>query len=74
MQDYFRLSQWGLPRKKLGAINKEENGKVKTKRVLDDFKMPKLEQIFTTIAMMCHRFERLAVLEIFSDYCPLMSK
>ena len=26
----------------VGTINKEENGKVKTKRVLDDFKMPKL--------------------------------
>ena len=28
-------------------------------------KMPKLEEIFITVAIACHRYERLAVLEMF---------
>ena len=32
-------------------------------RVLDNLRMCKLKEIFTTVAIACHRFERLAVLQ-----------
>ena len=32
-----------------------------TKRVLIDLKMPKLEEIFTTVVILCHCYDRLAV-------------
>ena len=38
----------------------EKNGKTETKTILDDLKMPKLEEIFLTVAIVCHRCERLA--------------
>ena len=41
-------------------FTKEENGELETKRVLDNFRMPKLQEIFTTIATVCHCYERLA--------------
>ena len=33
------------------------------KKVLDNLRMPKLQEIFTTVAIVCHRYERLAVLQ-----------
>ena len=39
----------------------QKNGETGTKRALDYFRMPKLQQIFTTAAMVFHRYERLAV-------------
>ena len=38
----------------------------KTKRVLDNLKMPKLEEIFTTVAIVCHCYDRLAVFKMFT--------
>ena len=34
-----------------------------TKRVVEYLGIPKLQEIFTTVAIMCHRYERLAVLQ-----------
>ena len=39
----------------------QKNGETGTKRALDYFRMPKLQQIFTTAAMVFHRYERRAV-------------
>ena len=39
----------------------KKNGE--TKRALDYLRMPKLQDIFTTDAIVCHRHERLAVLQ-----------
>ena len=36
------------------------------KRVLTDLKLPKLELISSTVAIECHRYERLAVLKMFA--------
>ena len=36
------------------------------KKPLDYFRMPKLREIFTTAAIVFHRYERLAVLQMFS--------
>ena len=42
-----------------GAIYKDKKmGKRRQKELL---KMPKLQEIFTTVAIMCHRYDRLAV-------------
>ena len=36
-------------------------GETETKRVLDNLRMSKLQVIFTTVAIVCYRYERLAV-------------
>ena len=42
-------------------------GETETKRVLDNLRMSKLQVIFTTFAIVCYRYERLAVCkEMFS--------
>ena len=46
-----------------GAIYKEENWWNGDKRALDHLRMPKLQEIFTTVAIVCYRYERLAVLQ-----------
>ena len=54
---------------------KTKNGESETKRVLDDLKIPKLEEIFTTVAIECHRYQRLAVSKMFSQlYCFMQVK
>ena len=45
------------------AIYEEENGETETKRTLDYLRMSKLQEIFTTVAIVFHRYERLAVLQ-----------
>ena len=42
---------------------KEKNGEKERKRVLYNLRMPKLQEIFTTVAIVCHRYERLDVLQ-----------
>ena len=37
--------------------------KRRPKRALDNFRTPKPQEIFTTVAIVCHRYERLAVLQ-----------
>ena len=46
-----------------GAIYKEEKWWNGDKRALDHLRMPKLQEIFTTVAIVCYRHERLAVLQ-----------
>ena len=36
---------------------------METGRVLDDLRMPKLQEIFTTVAIVCHCDKRLTVLQ-----------
>ena len=57
----FRIKASESPRKKLincylqrGKIEKKER-----KRALYNLRMPKLLEIFTTVAIVCHRYERL---------------
>ena len=47
-------------------FTRNKNGETGTKRALDYFRMPKLQEIFTTAAIVFHRYERLAVLQMFS--------
>ena len=44
-------------------FTKKKNGETCTKRALDYFRMPKLQEIFTTAAIVFHRYEKLAVLQ-----------
>ena len=46
-----------------GAIHNEKNGEMEAKRVLDNLRMSKPQEIFTTVAIACHRYKRLAVLQ-----------
>ena len=43
----------------------EEKWRNGDKKVLDNLRMPKRQEIFTTVAIVCHRYERLAVLQNF---------
>ena len=36
---------------------------METGRVFDNLRMPKLQEIFTSVAIVCHRYERLTVLQ-----------
>ena len=36
---------------------------METERVFDNLRMPKLQEIFTSVAIVCHCYERLAVLQ-----------
>ena len=40
---------------------KTKSGETETKRALENLRMPKVQEIFTTVAIVCHRYERLAV-------------
>ena len=44
-------------------FKKKKNRETETKRALDYLRMPKLQEIFTTVAIVCHDYERLAVLK-----------
>ena len=46
-----------------GAIYNEQNGEMEAKRVPDNLRMSKLQEIFTTVAIVCHRYKTLAVLQ-----------
>ena len=51
-------------------MTKKKNGETETKRVLDNLRMPKVQEIFTTVSVVCHRYERLTVLPMFSpSFC-----
>ena len=43
----------------------EEKWRNGDKKVLDNLGVPKLQEIFTTVAIVCHRYERLSVLQNF---------
>ena len=42
-------------------MERRKYGETETKRVLDNLRMSKLRVIFTTVAIICYRYERLAV-------------
>ena len=44
-------------------FTKKKNGETETKSALDYLRMPKLQEIFTAVAIVWHRYERLAVLQ-----------
>jgi len=46
-------------------ILKYRDGETETKNILGNLKIPKLEEIFFRVAIVCHCYERLAVLTIF---------
>ena len=51
-------------------MTKKKNGEMETKRVLDNLRMSKVQEIFTTVSVVCHRYERLTVLPMFSpSFC-----
>ena len=45
-------------------VKKKKNEDTETKKVIGDLKMPKLEEIFTTVIIAWHRHAGLAVLKI----------
>ena len=60
----FRIKQVKASKKSLaGAIYKEEKWWDGGKRVLHYFRMPKPQEIFTTVAIVCHRHEGLSDLQ-----------
>ena len=61
----FRIKQVKASKKvQQELFTKKENGETETKRVLDILRMPKQQEIFTTVAIECHSYERLlAVLQ-----------
>ena len=68
LRDYFGLKQVKALKKRLAGgtvvFTKKKNGETETKRALDYLRMPKLQEILITVAIVCHRYERLAVLQI----------
>ena len=44
-------------------FTKKKIGETETKKAIDYLIMPKLQEIFTTVAIVCLRYERLAVLQ-----------
>ena len=44
-------------------LTTKKNGEMEAKRVLDNLRMSKLREIFTTVVIVCHRYKRLAVLQ-----------
>ena len=73
--DYFGLKQVKSSKKvqqKLFTRNK--NGETGTKRALDYFRMPKLQEIVATAAILFHRYERIAVLQNVFAIIPLWAR
>ena len=44
-------------------FTKKKNGETETKKAIGYLTMPKLQEIFTTVAIVCLRYEKLAVLQ-----------
>ena len=66
--DYFGKRMWKLPKKfKRELFTKKRNEEKETKRVLDNLRMPKLEEIFTAVlirdSQFCKMFSRLFCFE-----------
>ena len=68
----FRLKQViALKKVKQELFTKKKNGETKTKRALEYLRMSKVQEIFTTVAIRCHRYERLAVSQNVFAIIPL---
>ena len=52
-------------------FTKKKNGETKTKRALEYLRMSKVQEFFTTVAIACHRYERLAVSQNVFAIIPL---
>ena len=52
-------------------FTRNKNGETGTKRALDYFRMPKLQEMVTTAAILFHRYERIAVLQNVFAIIPL---
>ena len=52
-------------------FTRNKNGETGTKRALDYFRMPKLQEIVTIAAILFHRYERIAVLQNVFAIFPL---
>ena len=50
-----------MPRKKVQRelFTKKKNGETETKRAHDNLRISKLQEIFTTVAIVCRRYERI---------------
>ena len=56
----FRIKQAKASKKNQQELfTNEKNGEAETKRVLDNVRMSKLQEILTTVSIECHRQERL---------------
>ena len=49
-----------LKKVKQELFTKKKSGETETKRALENLRMPKVQEILTTVAIVCHRYERLA--------------
>ena len=68
----FRLKQViALKKVKQELFTKKENEETKSKRALENLRMSKVQEIFTTVAIVCHRYERLAVSQDVFAIIPL---
>ena len=68
----FRLKQViALKKVKQELFTKKENEETKSKRALENLRMSKVQEIFTTAAIVCHRYERLAVSQDVFAIIPL---
>ena len=68
----FRLKQViALKNVKQELFTKKENEETKSKRTLENLRMSKVQEIFTTVAIVCHRYERLAVSQDVFAIIPL---
>ena len=68
----FRLKQViALKKVKQELFTKKKNEETKSKRALENLRMSKVQEIFTTVAIVCHRYERLAVSQDVFAIIPL---
>ena len=63
-----------LKKVKQELLTKKKNGETERKRALENLRMPKVQEIFTTVAIVYHRYERLAVSQNFFRYHSALSK
>ena len=54
-----------LKKVKQELLTKKKNRETERKRALENLRMPKVQEIFTTVAIVYHRYERLAVSQNF---------
>ena len=62
-----------LKKVKQELFTKKKNGETERKRALENLRMPKVQEIFTTVAIVYHRYDRLAVSQNFFRYHSALS-
>jgi len=63
-----------LKKVKQQLFTKKEKWRNREKRALENLRMPKVQEIFTTVAIVYHRYERLAVSQNCFHYYSALSK